>query len=575
MEKQTTPVTDRFGRTIPAMTASESAVFQSVMNDVAATRHGVLTLDMRNQKHRQFVLDRFGGDDYLERYFPTTRNLVETTRLAHEANGGPGNVTLLEMDEPPTDAWVPLVNVAYLGVEPGGTTVTAQGIVTLPNMAATMTCTLTIVDNISGQQISTSTIPAQYNITTQTVEATGTLPQPAGDVDITATLTTQYLPAGATEAKQTVAYAKLLGAIAVQSITVLNPNHNAHPTRDYIKVGLNRTPQQVSDCDYYYSYGTDGNLQPIVGLQVNGSAQLVSGFTVSSNPNFNGSCILMRRSGTGAGATLAFPSDQIPSLCNGAGNTVNWNIGPDWFLGAPWNQGDIIDLDFTLNFNITPGGTTFVRVTSVPQAVTPPSNIASIAPMQFVWGCVAAGTLVRMADGSQRAIETLKIGERVADGHGHSLRIAEVWRGRESKPLYRLATASGAEVLVTDEHPLPTPAGVVLARDLAPGMMVTTVAGNEPLAMVELVSFDGPVVNLDLLPDDAASLADIDDDAITAFVAGGILVGDNRMQGVCCMRARTASGQGAFENLGAEWRLDIANGQRLSAGLPLIERIGT
>lgn len=573
MQTQTTPVIDRFGRTIPPMTASENAAYQNVMKAVSATKHGVLTLDMRNSEHRRFVLDRFGGDDYLERYFPTTRNLVEATRLAHEANNGPTNVTLLEMEDMPTDVWVPLVNVAYLGVEPGGTTVTAQGIVTLPNMATSMTCTLIIVDNISGQQIASSTIPVQYNIATQTVEATGTLPQPAGNVDITATLTTQYLPAGATEAKQTVAYAKLLGAIAVQSITVINPNHNAHPTRDYIKVGLNRTPQQVSDCDYYYSYGNDGS-KPIVGLQVNGSAQLVSGFTVAANPNFNGSCILMRRSGTGAGATLAFPSDQIPGLCNGAGNTVNWNIGPDWFLGAPWNQGDIIDLDFSLNFNITPGGTTFIRVTSVPQAVTPPSNIASIAPMQFVWGCVAAGTLVRMADGSQRAIETLKIGERVADGHGHSLRIAEVWRGRESKPLYRLATASGAEVLVTDEHPVPTTSGVKLARDLAPGMTVTTAAGKERLLMVELFSFDGSVINLDLLPDGAASLADIDDDAITAFEAGGILVGDNRMQGVWSKRDRTAFTEGTFEGLGPEWRLDIANSQRLSAGLPLIERIG-
>ncbi|MCT9825448.1 MULTISPECIES: Hint domain-containing protein [Pseudomonas] len=566
---------DRFGRVIALLTADEHSVFQNVLQDVAATKRGVLTLDMRKSDHRRFVLDRLGGDDYLERYFPATRNLVESTRVAHEALGGPATQTLLEMDDPTVGEWQPLVNITYFGVDTDGSTVIAQGIVTLPDLACTMSLNLVLTDNITGQPFASITLPTQYNVSTQTIEATGTIPA-QDNVNISATLTASYLPAGATTSLQVVASAAILGAVAVSSVNVINPNHNNHPTASYIKVALNRTPQQQTDCDYYYNYGMSGP-QPIVGLQVNGSAQLISGFSVAGNPNFNGTCLLIRRSGTGDGATLAFPEDQIPGLCNGAGNAISWNIGPDWFNGAPWDQGQVIDLNFVLNFTINPGGQTFVRVTSAPPALPSlPTNIATIAPMQFVWGCVAVGTPVRMADGTLRAIETLKIGERVADGAGASLRIAEVWNGHEAKPLYRLTTAGGGEVWVTEEHPVPTTEGVWLARELTAGMRVSTAWGEEPILAVELVEYDGPVVNLDLLPDAAQTLLDVADDAITAFEAGGILVGDNRMQRVWSLRAGDLARQAdPLLGLGHAWQLDITNSQRVMAGLSPIEARST
>jgi hypothetical protein len=372
-----------------------------------------------------------------------------------------------------------------------------------------------------------------------------------------------------------VATADLTGVDAIDTLTVIDPNHNAHPTRDYIKVGLNRTDNQVADCDYYYQYGNDGS-KPIVGLAVNGSATLLEGYTVAQNPNFNGNCVLFRRSGQGDGATLAFPSSDIPGLCSGAGGAISWAIGPDWLNGAPWDQGQTIDLDFLLNFSLSTGETAFIRVTSVPLGVaTPPANIGMVAPIQFVWGCVAAGSLVRMADGTTRRIETLAAGERVADGMGGSLRIAEVWRGTEDKPMVRVVTEGGGEVLLTHNHPVPTTTGVILAEALETGAVVTTDHGPARVVLIERASHDGEVFNLDLLPDGAASLADIDDDAITGFIAGGILVGDNRMQAVHAARAALpADLPDPVEILGEGWRLDVTNARRIAAGLAPIARIG-
>lgn len=569
---------DRFGRTADAMTAEQADVFKTVTSEAAATANGVMSLDMRNETHRQFIIDRFGGDDYLEKYFPSTRQLIETTRLGHDAMGGPHPRTLLETTNPQAGTWVPAVAITYLGVEPNSNQVSTQGIVTLTGLATVTALNIVLMDNHTGQQIGSSTIPQQYNSTTQVVELTSAASVVDGKLDVTATLSAAYLPAGASMADMVVATADLTGVDAIDTLTVFDPNHNSHPTRDYIKVGLNRTDNQVGDCDYYYQYGNDGS-QPIVGLAVNGSATLLQGYTVAQNPNFNGNCILFRRSGQGDGATLAFPSADIPGLCSGAGGAISWAIGPDWLNGAPWDQGQTIDLDFLLNFSLSTGETAFIRVTSVPLGVTtPPANIGMVAPIQFVWGCVAEGSLVELADGSRRAIETLTAGERVADGMGGSLRIAEVWRGTEDKPMVRVVTDTGAEVLLTHNHPVPTAAGVVVAEALETGALVTTDHGPARVTLVERVSHDGRVFNLDLLPDGAESLADIDDDAITGFIAGGILVGDNRMQAVHAARAALPADlpdpvEILGKTLGDDWRLDVTNARRIAAGLAPIARI--
>ncbi|WP_372069300.1 Hint domain-containing protein (plasmid) [Tistrella mobilis] len=569
---------DRFGRMASPMSKEEAEVFQTVTTEAAATPNGVMSLDMRNETHRRFILDRFGGDDYLERYFPSTRRLIKLTEAHHQATGGPRKATLLEMDDPQSGSWVPAVTLTYLGVEPNSNQVSAQGIVTLTGISTVTALNLILVDNHTGQQIGSSSIPQQYNSTTQVVELTSAASVVDGKLDVTATLSAAYMPAGATALETVVATADLRGVDAIDTLTVVDPNHNSHPTRDYIKVGLNRTDNQVGDCDYYYQYGNDGS-KPIVGLAVNGSATLLQGYTVAANPNFNGNCILFRRSGQGDGATLAFPSADIPPLCTGAGGAISWAIGPDWLQGAPWDQGQTIDLDFLLNFSLSTGETAFIRVTSVPLGVTtPPANIGMVAPIQFVWGCVAEGSLVELADGTARPIESLTAGERVADGMGGSLRIAEVWRGTEDKPMVRVVTDTGAEVLLTHNHPVPTAAGVVVAEALETGAMVTTDRGSARVTLVERVSHDGRVFNLDLLPDGAESLADIHDDAITGFIAGGILVGDNRMQAVHAARAALPADlpdpvEILGQTLGDDWRLDVTNARRIAAGLAPIARI--
>ena len=556
---------------VPQPSRSQAKVRDRIVAAAQSARNSILSLDLSDRDAMSFLVDRLGGHDRLKRHFPQSLATLEATRCAHEAAGGPRRVTLLEQDDPALEQWYPYVNLTYFALDPDGVTMVGQGVVTLPGTATSVDINLTIVDNTTGQTIADVILPTQFNVSTQQINAKGQIADP-NNVNATATLTASFVPAGSDTAVPVLITSTFAGANVVASVTVINPNHNNHPNNNYIKIALNRTAQQQPDCDYWYQYGTDGP-QPIVGLQVNGSAQLVSGFSVASPPNFSGNCVLMRRSGVGDGATLAFPSDQIPGLCTGAGSTVTWNIGPDWFQGAPWDQNQTIDLDFMLSFSVSPGGGSFIRVTSLPAVVgnNPPSNVAPVAPMMFVWGCLAAGSTVLMADGGEKRIEEIVIGERVRGADGAPLVVRNCWTGRETQPLVRLETDGGASLLVTEEHPMLVPGGVRIARDLAVGDLVLTGSGEAVLSLAERARFDGNVHNLDLAPEGTGE-TDMPETLVTAFVAGGFAVGDNRMQGIhSALAAEEARALDPLDLLGPEWRLDIVNARRAAAELPLLE----
>ena len=549
----------------------------AIMAAVRETPNGVMALDLRDPAHFAWLTERLGGEADLERFFPASRAVLKATRERHEAEDGPQRITLLELADPPVDRWLPYVGMSFYGVTQDLSRVVAQGVVTLPGDATSVDISLEIHDNHrGGLKVADTSLPTQFNTLTQTINASAPINDP-DNIDYSFLLTASFVPAGSTTAVPVVVLRELQGGNLVQQITVYNPNHDRHPQNDYIKVALNRNTGNQPDVDYWYNYGTGGGPTPIVGLQVNGFAQLVAGASVAPQPNFGGSCILQRRSGDGDGAALAFPTADLINACSGSGAVVNWNIGPDWFQNAPWDQNQNIDLDFNLTFQVTVSGlpqTAQLRITSLPTVVgaNPPSNVGVIAPIKFVWGCVAAGTLVQLANGRSLAIEQVAIGDRVLSPDGEALTVRQTWTGRETKPVVRLALADGRSVVLTDEHPVMTPAGPRLARDLSAGDVVLTAKGPAVLASLEFAAFDGQVHNLDLAPE-GVEPADLPDEAVTAFLAGGFAVGDNRMQGLMSQQADAERrARDPLLTLPEDWRLDIVNSRRRAAGLACLER---
>lgn len=553
-----------------------AAARDAIMTEARAARWGAVSLDLRDEAHLAWLSDRLGGDAHLARFFPASRAVLHQTRIRHLSQGGPERITLLELPDPPVDRWLPYVGMSFFGVTQDASRVVAQGIVTLPGDATSVDISLQIIDNAQGgATVADVSLPTQFNTLTQTINADAPVSDPEA-IDYSFVLTASFVPAGSNTAVPVVVVRDLKGGNLVQQITVYNPNHDRHPEQTYIKVALNRNAGNQPDADYWYNYGTRGGPTPIVGLQVNGFAQLIAGASVAAQPNFAGSCILQRRSGDGDGAALAFPAADLIRACSGQGAVVSWDIGPDWFQNAPWDQNQNIDLDFNLTFQVTVSGlpqTAQVRVTSLPTVVgaNPPSNVGVVAPIKFVWGCVAAGTPVTLADGRTLAIERVAVGERVLGPDGRALVVRETWTGRETKPVVRLSLADGRSVVLTDEHPVLTPGGTRLARDLAAGDQVLTAQGIESLSGVAFAAYDGSVHNLDLAPE-GLEPGDLPDDTVTAFLAAGFAVGDNRMQGLMSRQAEAERrARDPLDVLPADWRLDIVNSRRRAAGQPCLE----
>ena len=140
-------------------------------------------------------------------------------------------------------------------------------------------------------------------------------------------------------------------------------------------------------------------------------------------------------------------------------------------------------------------------------------------------GCFAEGTKIRMADGSMRAIETFTgdHDENIKGPSGERL-VLGTSTGIEPFPMIRLKTSDGDDLLVTRTHPIATPKGVVMARDLKTGDRVRTEKGIVTLSSVSEEKYSGKVYNLRLGDEkDAGQKRNM-------LYANGILSGDSSMQ---------------------------------------------
>jgi len=199
-----------------------------------------------------------------------------------------------------------------------------------------------------------------------------------------------------------------------------------------------------------------------------------------------------------------------------------------------------VDLVPTINVKTDPGGrqTVQMAVTYNNRSYgTPKSNFRTSIRVtvggeeQFFssnlyTSCMDGATLIRMHDGSEVPIRDLTPGEYVWNPvTGEAMEIAEIIRGPEPFPLYRIPTAQGS-ALFSAEHPMPTAAGFRRAADLAAGDRLVVPGGSYAgVTRVEAVPpTEGQMVyNLRF-----SRHSDRAEDHL--FLAGGLVVGDYWLQ---------------------------------------------
>ncbi len=513
----------------------------------AAARPGVpLTLNFADDSHRRFVMRQFREAGMFRRF--NGRDLddaVDAMKEHHRSKASRQDLTLLQM-KPTYGTWHPSVMITQLTPMPDGSYYAAAQ-AAIPK-ALHMILFLQLFDNRTWQRIGEISVVDEWLDPLVSISATGRSPSP----NVTAVFTCFYHTRRDEHPTAQVLF-KSLGRVADPTFSGLKPCKlndatcaNGQVTSGSgtkTKICLDRTPDQQADCDQSFVGIGD---QTHRYLDIEGTVTVDDPLAADWLPQQVDLYI------TNNDGTCKVDGAQVVNFTKTASDQFFWTEQESY-------SKDCLDSSglshYHMGFSVT--------TTAGPQSITingndtctPNTNAgqACIYPLHFVWGCLAEGTPILMADGSLRRVEAIEVGEKVlADADGRVLTVVNTYVGTEDteeKPLVVVEDDRGHRLGMSETHPTKTARGILLAKQLVVGDVVTTREGSAKLVKVERPQPEGKVkvYNLDL----GAEGEGVTEDDTTLF-AGGILVGDNQMQGTYEERFRT----GAHEEIPAAWRRD-------------------
>lgn len=316
-------------------------------------------------------------------------------------------------------------------------------------------------------------------------------------------------------------------------------------------------------------------------IDTNRVAQYAAGTATDTNvppgPDPGGNITVTLTNG-GGGCPLQNPTLTIPEqkfwqtvTVTNNGQTLNWNMsGADLanFGIACAVVQDHVQLDASIEVPYVDGNghTSFTSILISngphPSPSQPPLNTC----FHVIDSCLAAGTLIEMADGRSAPIESIHDGDHVFSPYDHAdsaLAVMDTTKGTEPIPMVRIEDEHGRSLLLTETHPIQVPGrGMVMGKYLKQGDVVMTKGGPSRLVHVRRERFTGTVHNLKL--GDKAELAKLGKDQ-TAMYANGFLVGDTQIQKANDLAELSQVGRPApVMRVSTRWRKDYEhmNSQR-------------
>lgn len=433
----------------------------------------------------------------------------------------------------------PTTTVQTVGIYNGSKTVAS------PTADITVGGTATLVTSVSGKAVS--------GVTDYTAEGASTFVYPA------TVLGESVMAQLNLTAEDDIALAQATDmAFSTTTSTVSITNDAPVDTKNvgYIKDCLVRSD---SDCSYVFK---KINGQWVVQLPLKGSATFSEAIATDpttglpTNPQYS---VAIYYPDVGGGCTM--PNTSFASQVKVNGKTASWNANPAQF-GAPCSDipyGKTVDVVYQLlmGFTSTSGNPLVAAVTSEQGSTV--ANVYRTEPMEFVYGCIAPGSKISLADGTTREIEKIVVGDKLLGQGGKSLEVTAYSRGPETKRLFTVQTADGKTVELTDTHPVPLADGTTkLAQELAVGDVVLTSGGSSALSKITERSYNGDVWNLALGKPQPSKLTLKTEEH--SFFANGILVGDTRAQ-AHFNRVHRDSPQEILSRLPKRWHKDFHSAQ--------------
>jgi len=303
--------------------------------------------------------------------------------------------------------------------------------------------------------------------------------------------------------------------------------------KNTVVVCLNRanpTKENPGPCDYGPT--TPGVYPPNVKIPVAGSVQYTGKIDVDPNtgkPKPGAYQVTLSLTGQSQGGSCK-QKDIGDTFFNNPntkinGDTITWDMEYADFGPVCYSNDENYTLTLGLRLNIS-GVPVWATITNAPNTKPRISTIVS-SPLVVQWGCIAEGTLVRLADGRSLPIEKIKMGQTVSSPNG-PLAVRSTTKGWDHE-LIAVTDSKNRTITMTPNHPVPTGRGMIAAKELRVGDSLSTSKGK---VIVDRLSTEMRrkavrVYNLELGQVDGPKLAD---PTQATFYASDILVGDSEMQ---------------------------------------------
>lgn len=293
---------------------------------------------------------------------------------------------------------------------------------------------------------------------------------------------------------------------------------------ELIIVAFNRGPENFSDLDYRCNVvNFPGSRYPTFAAPGKGIITVIGASPTLEG--ISGSCIVTASDG---GGFALEDLGAVPGIFRIVGNELHYDMNISWnqqFL-KPGGRSDVkyhYTLRICANFITATGSQYRACVTVTTRDESPTTGVLerTIPMLQFLWGCMAHGTPILMADGKTKAIQDIKIGDKVMGVQGNEVSVNNVWKGIESGSM-RQIKVEGQTLLLTLDHPVLTYArNWRRAKDVSAGDEVFGIhKSRKTIDTAENVPYENRVYNLDL------------DGHDHAMIAGSIVVGDNYRQNI-------------------------------------------
>lgn len=165
------------------------------------------------------------------------------------------------------------------------------------------------------------------------------------------------------------------------------------------------------------------------------------------------------------------------------------------------------------------GQVVIVASSNLPTTSEDPAN-QLVKQIQIKFGCLAKDTKIRMKDGSEKEICSIREDELVLTESGGGAKVTKVYHGPEEELVY-VQTMAGKEIMMTESHPVLVKRNgsrqAIRAGELNGEDIFLTKDGEETLRYIYMKPYQDEVYNLEL-------------EGGETMYANGFLVGDFEMQ---------------------------------------------